>query len=377
MASQSVSDGRKASAETRASLEALIAVIPDGALVVDATGHILFSNAFSEKIFGYRPGELNGHEIGLLMPALAGATPADVPHDPTTPLAGIGRRKGGATFPVEVTGGEVVWGGQTLSLRIIRDVTARDSNESELAAARDTAIAASIAKTHFLAQMSHELRTPLNAILGFSEMIGHQLYGPVSPQRYADYIGHIVTSGRHLLSLIDDLLDISRIEAGKFELHEDTIDLAEVIQFAVLSVETLRRPKGIVITTSLPPVRPILKADPRLCRQMAANLLSNAVKFTPANGQVGVTVADRSDGGLDFAVSDTGIGIDPELLPQLGRFFVQVKDSYTVNTEGTGIGLALTKKFAELHGGRFRIESEPNRGTRVTIGFPPSRCSRS
>jgi two-component system cell cycle sensor histidine kinase PleC len=345
-----------------ATLRTLMDAVFDGVIIAEQSGRILTCNQAAEKMFGCKRAELIGQWIGRWVD--------DERH--------VARRADGISFPIDLTVTEAP-GDQKVTIHVVRDVTARivdsELRYRGLQAERDAAIAANQAKTHFLAQMSHELRTPLNAIIGFSELIDHGIYGPVMPERYQEYIGHVLSSGRHLLSLIDDVLDIARIEAGKFELREEAVDLAEIVEFAVLAVERQRRPKQISISTTLSPTRPMLFADRRLCRQITANLLSNAIKFTPAGGQIGVSVADRDDGGLELAVADNGIGIDPVLLPRLGTYFVRVKDPVT-NAEGTGIGLALTKKFAELHGGEVNIASEQGHGTRVAVWFPPSRCER-
>jgi cell cycle sensor histidine kinase DivJ len=216
--------------------------------------------------------------------------------------------------------------------------------------------------------MSHELRTPLNAIIGFSEVMTHEMFGPLS-LRYREYAGLINESGGHLLELINGILDMSKIEAGKFELSEELFDLADVATQSVRFVKLQADRKGVVLKTVIPPDCATLFADKRAIKQMLVNLLTNGVKFTPRGGEVKLW-AVRDQGGVQIAVRDTGIGIAPEDLKRLGRPFEQVDGAHVKKHEGTGLGLALVKALAAMHGGEAIIESRLGHGTTVRLRLP-------
>lgn len=249
----------------------------------------------------------------------------------------------------------------------IRDKTAHMEEMQRLAEARDGAFAASQAKSQFLAGMSHELRTPLNAIIGFSEVMSKQMFGAIHEPHYCEYVQLIHESGEHLLELINGVLDLSKIEAGKFEIHPEPVALVlaieESLRFVKLSAERLR----IALTMSIADGMPDVYADHRALRQCLINLLANAIKFTPDGGAVSVTAA-LVDGGVEIAVSDTGIGISAEDLAHLGTPYVQARTRS--GEEGTGLGLSLVKALVALHGGNVAIESAPGKGTKVRMRFP-------
>jgi two-component system cell cycle sensor histidine kinase PleC len=245
----------------------------------------------------------------------------------------------------------------------------RASNEEALRK-RYEAEAANSAKTNFLANMSHELRTPLNAILGFSDIIAQQTLGPDARDRYAEYAADIHASGSHLLSLINDLLDVAKIEAGKMEIDPQPLDLAGVMAGIERLIAPRARARRQILRYNVEPGLPSLLADERAFKQIALNLISNAVKFTPEKGRVDVSCRRAEDGGILFEVSDNGPGIPPEKLDRIFQPFSQIDNRYGRQTGGTGLGLALVKGLAELHGGHARIESQLGRGTRVTVYFP-------
>jgi signal transduction histidine kinase len=228
-------------------------------------------------------------------------------------------------------------------------------------------------KSDFLATMSHELRTPLNAIIGFSEILKGQFYGVLGDARYLDYAGDINTSGLHLLSIINDILDLAKVEAGKLELREDRIDLRHCVETS-LQYCRLRAEEGRVdIRVSTPKTDVCALADDRLLRQMLLNLLSNAIKFTPEGGHVHILLEASADDGIVFEVRDTGIGIQPEDLERVMRPFEQVERTLSRRYGGTGLGLHFAKKIAELHGGTIALESAVDKGTRVRVWLPPAR----
>jgi signal transduction histidine kinase len=234
---------------------------------------------------------------------------------------------------------------------------------------------ASEAKSRFLANMSHELRTPLNAIIGFSEMMRTEALGPVGSPRYRAYADDINRSGMHLLGLINDLLDLSKIEAGKMELVEDMVDVPRLVEDCLLLVRDVARRGKVELVAEVPSGLPLLYADERKLKQVLLNLLSNAVKFTPEGGKVAVAAEASGGRGLALAIADTGIGIAPEHLAVVLEPFGQVRQAQDDLAEphGTGLGLPLSRALAELHGGRLEIESAPGRGTTIRLCLPPER----
>jgi two-component system, cell cycle sensor histidine kinase DivJ len=252
---------------------------------------------------------------------------------------------------------------------VTRDISERKAHERELIDARDMAEDANRAKSRFLANMSHELRTPLNAIIGFSEVMTHQMFGPVGSARYLEYAGVIHESGGHLLELINGILDMSKIEAGKFELSEEMFDLEEVAMQSLLFVKLTADRKGVALKMSLPEECRKIFADKRAVKQILVNLLTNGVKFTPRGGEVRLSAA-RDAGGIEIAVADTGVGIAPEHLKRLGQPFEQAEGEHVRTQEGTGLGLALVKAFSAMHGGTAEIESALGEGTIVRVRLP-------
>jgi two-component system, cell cycle sensor histidine kinase DivJ len=252
---------------------------------------------------------------------------------------------------------------------VTRDISERKTQELALIDARDQAEEANRAKSRFLANMSHELRTPLNAIIGFSEVMTHEMFGPVGSPRYLEYARLINESGGHLLDLINGILDMSKIEAGKFDLTEELFDLDEVMTQAVRFVKLQSDRKGVVLKANVAPETVSIFADKRAVKQILVNLVSNGVKFTPRGGEVRV-VAARAAEGVVLAVSDTGVGIGPNDLKRLGRPFEQVEGEHVRSQEGTGLGLALVKALTALHGGEVTIGSTLGEGTTVAVVLP-------
>ncbi len=247
----------------------------------------------------------------------------------------------------------------------------------DLRFARDEARAANRAKSEFLANMSHELRTPLNAVIGFSEIIKDETFGPVGSVQYRDYAGDIHESGRHLLSLINDILDLSKVELGTDELHEERIEVPEIIRSSLKLVWHRAEQGGIKLGFELSDELPALCVDERKLKQILVNLLSNAVKFTDAGGEVMLRAWCRMDSGHVFQIVDTGIGIASEDISKALSHFGQVDGDLNRQYEGTGLGLPLTKALVELHGGALDLQSEVGVGTTVTVCFPAERIVAS
>ncbi len=262
--------------------------------------------------------------------------------------------------------------------RTIRDSLRLRFERSELIeqlrTARDEAELANEAKSSFLANMSHELRTPLNAILGFSEMIKLGIFGKKSEERQTEYAGFIHDSGAHLLDLINDILDLSKAEAGALELHEENFSLRPVIESCIQLLAPAAEKAGIeVVGPARKAGDPALFADQRKLRQILLNLLSNAMKFTPAGGGVTVSYAVAGDGEFSLAIADTGVGLTPKQLEMAMQPFVQVDGGYSKSAQGTGLGLPLTLKLTELHGGRLEMRSSPGKGTTAIVHLPAER----
>ena len=259
----------------------------------------------------------------------------------------------------------------TRALGTAADITEQHNYERDLAAAKTAAEQASLAKSNFLAGMSHELRTPLNAIIGFSDLIRHCTLGPISPAKYREYVDDIYKSGTHLLSLINDILDMTKIEAGKHEFERTEVHFAATAFEALRYVERQASAAGLTLDTRIDGGL-VLMADERAITQVLTNLLSNGVKFTKAGGKVTVFAERTPDGGVVVGVEDTGIGMTAKGIEKALEPFGQVERMSTVEGQGTGLGLPLVKAMLEAQGAGFGIKSHPGRGTRVWGAFPAS-----
>jgi signal transduction histidine kinase len=258
-----------------------------------------------------------------------------------------------------------------LLARWIGTMLERDLSDREIRTARIDAETASRAKTEFLAMMSHEIRTPLTVILGFSEILRDQIFGPIGNPTYAEYATDINTSGHHLLDVVNDILDITKIEAGKMEITPELIEPSTLLATTIRLVRERALRNALVIDSTTPRTLPPLWADPRAAKQILFNLLFNAIKFTPEHGRITVTAAATRQGGLAITVADTGVGIPPDQLERVLRPFERIDNRYIRKAGGTGLGLPLVKALTELHGGTLSIDSTPGVGTTVTVGFPP------
>lgn len=252
---------------------------------------------------------------------------------------------------------------------IMQDITETTRKERDLRKAKESVERAYAAKTQFLANMSHELRTPLNAIIGFSEMIERQLLGPIGTEKYLEYISGIRESGEHLLDLISDILDMSKIEAGKYDLNIEEFTLSKVIRMAAHMMEGRAVEEELKLNVECDEEELKIVADRRAVMQMVLNLLSNAVKFSKAKGEINITMK-KNAGGISIIVEDHGIGIPANKLANITMPFEQAESDYTREYEGTGLGLSITKELAEIHGGSLHIDSVFGEGTTVTIKLP-------
>ncbi len=263
-------------------------------------------------------------------------------------------------------GQPAVWDG------LVLDVTAQKSVEIELMEARSEAKVTSRVKAEFLANVSHELRTPLNAIIGFSEVISQQSYGPVGVDKYVEYAHDIHESADHLLAVVNDILDLSKIEAGRATLVLEDVEAAELADSCLRLIHGRAADARLQLRRNVEESLPRLRVDPLKVKQILINLLSNSVKFTKSGGTVTLRVASTPEGGVAFSVQDTGIGIAESDLPKAIESYGQVESGPGQRAEGTGLGLPLAKALVELHGGELKLESSAGKGTTVTALFPPS-----
>jgi PAS domain S-box-containing protein len=367
-------NGAPANAEL-AELRSILDTATDGVVMLDRAGKVLSANRSAEALFGYEAHAFAGFSLfDLLAPEshdVASAYLDSLRDDGVASMLNSGREvmgrvRQGGLLPLFMTVGQA--GDSKKLCAVFRDLTQWKKTEEDLVAARRQAEKSSSAKSDFLAKISHEIRTPLNAIIGFSEVMMEERFGPVGNERYRGYLKDIHASGGHLLSLINDLLDLSKIEAGKLELTFANVSLNDLTQQCVAIMQPQANRERVIIRTALSPKLPQVMADARSVRQIVLNLIANSIKFTGAGGQVIVSTALKDDGEVALRVRDTGIGMSEKDVETALEPFRQVATSGRVG--GTGLGLPLTKALAEANQARFAIKSAPKEGTLVEVAFP-------
>jgi len=361
-------------------LKAILDTATDGVLVLDRAGRIISTNRSAEALFGYEPADFVGHAfVDLLAPesrrsALGHLDQLTNGSGPGVLNAGyevIGRVRQGGLVPLYITMGRIE-DGEKFCI-VLRDVTSWKRTAEELAGAKQAAEKASIAKSEFLAKVSHEIRTPLNAIIGFSEVMMDERFGPVGNERYRQYLKDIHASGGHLISLLNDLVDLSKIEAGELDLTFVGVNLNDLVQQCVAIMQRQANRDRVIVRTSLSANLPQIIADARSMRQITLNLLSNSIKFTAAGDQIIVSTALTDEQEVVLRVRDTGTGISDRDPVTALEPFRQVATIAQWSTTGAGLGLPIIKALVEANFARFRIASEAGVGTLVEVTFPTTR----
>lgn len=352
----------------------------DGIILTEPDGEVISINASAEALFGQGFEEAAGKNLAELFATESRNTIRQYVENLSMPGVTSLLNDGEEVIASEASGGMIpvfltisrMESSQKLCA-VIRDMTSWKKAEEELIQARRTAEGASEQKTDFLAHVSHEIRTPLNAIIGFSDVMIEERFGPIDNERYREYLRDINRSGSHVLELVNDLLDLSKIEAGKLELAFEAVDLNQVAAESVALLQPQANRNRIIIRTSLSRAVPKVVADTRSIRQIILNLVSNAIKFSPANSQVIVSTVYESSGEVALRVRDTGRGMSKIELEDALKPFHQGKRASDKTSEGTGLGLPLTKALVEANRAHFDLESEPDNGTMAHVQFPTQR----
>jgi len=365
---------------SKARLHAMLKIVPEAVIAIGQRNNIRLFNTGAERIFGYMSEEVVGQPLDILMPARvrgAHAKYVEAFHrssdsyrlmDGRQEITGL--RKDGSEFPASASISKLELSGETIFTVLLHDITERKRAELAIVSSKDEAEIANYTKTQFLANMSHELRTPLNSIIGFSQILVDQEHGPLKFLNSSEYATHINHSANHLLDLIQDILDVSKIEAHELDLDRESIDFKEIVADSIMMVQERAAKGSVMLSFAIDDDIPTITADEVRLKQILLNLLSNAIKFTPEGGRVTVSVGMNDDGGVSLKVNDTGIGISKKDIPKVLRPFGQVRDIFTRNHDGTGLGLSLAKSLVELHDGNLEISSRVGKGTTVTVDLP-------
>lgn len=356
-----------------------------GCILIDEKGCIETFNKTAEAIFGWRADEVVGRNVKMLMPppyrdAHDGYLAAYV-NGGDAQVVGrdrevMGLRKSGDVFPLLLGVGEIMLGGRRAFIGSATDLSDLKKAEFGLRRAKTEAERANHAKSEFLAHMSHELRTPLNSILGFSQLCKDQIFGDLGHEKYREYMDNVIISGTHLLEVINDILDLSKIEAGEMTINEEATHIGRAISDAINWLEAQATDKNVVIAVEARRPDLVVWADHRICKQIFLNLLENAVKFSHTNGTIRVEYGVDDTDAIFIRFEDDGAGIGSDELDRVLEPFGQAREGSQIAHGGTGLGLPLSKRLMELHGGRLDLESALDKGTAVTITFPPARTVR-
>lgn len=361
-------------------LVSILDTATDGVVTISPDMLIRSVNRSAEALFGYDGREIVGKPFADLFATesrqvatdyVSGLSEVGVASLLNDGREVIGREAHGRFIPLFMTVGRLA--GSAGYCAVLRDITHWKKAENELTEARRIAERSSSQKTEFLARISHEIRTPLNAIIGFSELMLDEKFGPIANERYRDYLKDINRSGNHVLDLVNDLLDISKIEAGEMELDNEAVHLNDALAEAIAMMQPLANRERVIVRSSLASGLPDVVADLRSVRQIALNLLSNAIRYTLAGGQVIVSTAYEADGSVVIRVRDTGVGMSQAEISQALKPFRQISALKRSRDRGTGLGLPLTKAMVEANRAQFNIKSAPGEGTLVEVVFPPTR----
>jgi PAS domain S-box-containing protein len=370
---------RRTEVENR-ELKAVLDTATDGIVLLDRDRRIRSANSSAQALFGFEPGEFVAMALDELFPPESKRAVLDyfdgIARGGSAALLNpglevTGRVRRGGLVPLHLSVGPIEGGAKFCA--VFRDVTAWKRTEEDLVNARRQAESASAAKSDFLAKISHEIRTPLNAIIGFSEVMIEERFGPIANDRYRQYLRDIHTSGEHLISLLNELLDLSKIEAGKLDLTFGGVNLNDLTQQCVAIMQQQANRERVIIRSSLAANLPQIVADARSIRQIVLNLLSNSIKFTGAGGQVIVSTAVTDSRGVVLRVRDTGEGMSDQELKAALEPFRQLATASRWGSSGTGLGLPITKALAEANHAVFSISSTVHDGTLVEVSFPSSR----
>jgi two-component system, cell cycle sensor histidine kinase DivJ len=361
----------------RADSRLIVENTPDMLTRHDARGRVVFGSPAAERLFGEPAHSVTGEGLfervhvadrPAYLTALSHAIVDDAQTAVEIRLRHSAPADAAAYIWVEMSFSPLPKSGSG-AIAATRDISGRKAREAELVRARDETLSASRAKTQFLANISHELRTPLNAMIGFSEILNRELFGAIGEARYRDYARLIHESGEHLLNVVNDVLDLSKIEAGRFQIAKEPVDVAALVAVCCDIMRHAAEQRSLSLIVDMASDLPALAADKRACKQMLLNVIANAIKFTEPGGFVRVG-ARRESANIELSVADNGIGIAKHDLPKLGNPFVQANNGSDRGQGGSGLGLSVVSGLAQLHGGRLELASTLGEGTIATIILP-------